>query len=70
MTYSVSILLRARQDVQQIFAWLAVRSEQGAQSWFESFESSFSLACGEGPVSGRQGLPRCGITRRFEEKLR
>jgi len=37
MTYSVSILLRARQDVQQIFDWLAARSEQGAQSWFESF---------------------------------
>ncbi len=42
MTYSVSILLRARQDVQQIFDWLAARSEQGAQSWFESFEISVS----------------------------
>jgi len=42
MTYSVSILLRARQDVQQIFDWLADRSEQGAQSWFESFERSVS----------------------------
>jgi len=42
MTYFVSILLRARQDVQQIFDWLAARSEQGAQSWFESFEESVS----------------------------
>ena len=42
MTYSVSILLRARQDVQQIFDWLAARSEQGAQIWFESFVISVS----------------------------
>ena len=32
MTYSVSILLRARQDVQQIFDWLAARSEQGGRA--------------------------------------
>jgi len=42
MTYSLSILLRARQDIQQIFDWQAARSELGAQSWFESFESSVS----------------------------
>lgn len=42
MTYSVAILQRARQDVQRIFDWLADRSEQGAQNWFESFERSVS----------------------------
>jgi len=53
MTYSVSILLRARQDVQQIFDWLADRSEQGAQSWFESFERSVSTPSARIPSSPR-----------------
>ncbi len=48
MTYSVSILRRARQDVQRIFDWLADRSAQGAESWFESFERSVS-ALSENP---------------------
>jgi len=43
-----SALLRARQDIQQNFDWLAARSEQGAQSWFESFEISVSAMTKDG----------------------
>ena len=38
MTFSVRILARARQDVQQIYDWIGARSVDGAEQWLERFE--------------------------------
>jgi toxin ParE1/3/4 len=37
MTYRVVILARARQDVEQIYDWIAQRSPDGAQRWLDRF---------------------------------
>lgn len=40
MTYTVVVLARARQDVQEIYDWIAERSAEGAERWFASFEEA------------------------------
>lgn len=34
MSFKVVLLARARQDVQQIYEWLAEQSPEGAARWF------------------------------------
>jgi hypothetical protein len=38
MTYRVVVLARARLDVAGIYDWIADRSPEGAQRWFDQFE--------------------------------
>ena len=40
MTYRVVILARARQDVDEIYDWIAKRSPDGAQRWLNGFEQA------------------------------
>lgn len=42
MNYSLHIGRRARRDLQQIYSWIAERSQSGAQRWFEAFERAAS----------------------------
>jgi hypothetical protein len=35
MTYAVTVLARARQDVWEIHDWIAARSPEGADRWLE-----------------------------------
>ena len=40
MSFKVVLLARARQDVQQIYEWLAEQSPDGAARWFNAFTSA------------------------------
>ena len=40
MTYSVTILARAQQDVWEIHDWIAARSPDGADRWLKHFEEA------------------------------
>ncbi len=40
MTYDLRILARAREDVQEIYDWIAERSPEGAQRWLDRFEEA------------------------------
>jgi plasmid stabilization system protein ParE len=43
MTYRVQILARARQDFDDIVAWIASRSPDGAARWVASFEAALAM---------------------------
>jgi plasmid stabilization system protein ParE len=40
MTYSVTVLARARQDVWEIHDWIAARSPDGAERWLDRFDKA------------------------------
>jgi plasmid stabilization system protein ParE len=40
MIYGIRILARAREDVQEIYDWIAERSPEGAQRWLDRFEEA------------------------------
>jgi plasmid stabilization system protein ParE len=40
MSYRVVVLARARLDVARIYDWIADRSTDGAQRWFDQFEKA------------------------------
>src|SRR5262249_24306767 len=40
MSYQVRMLARARQDFEDGFAWIAARSQKGAERWAASFEAA------------------------------
>ena len=40
MSYRVVVLARARLDVDMIYDWIADRSIEGAQRWWEQFEKA------------------------------
>jgi plasmid stabilization system protein ParE len=40
MSYRVVLLARARLDVARIYDWIADRSTEGAQRWFDQFEKA------------------------------
>jgi plasmid stabilization system protein ParE len=42
MTYRVTILRRAWQDVQAIETYIAARSKQGAKSWVKGFDNAIA----------------------------
>jgi plasmid stabilization system protein ParE len=43
MTYRVTILARARQDVREIFDWIAARSPDGAERWLDCFDEATEI---------------------------
>jgi plasmid stabilization system protein ParE len=42
MSYQVRVLARARQDVEDIVAWIAERSTTGAERWVSRFEEALA----------------------------
>ena len=42
MPLTVSVLRKARADVVEIYVWLAKRSEQGADRWYEAYLDAIS----------------------------
>ena len=40
MTYSVTVLARARQDVWEIHDWIPARSPDGADRWLDRFDNA------------------------------
>jgi plasmid stabilization system protein ParE len=50
MSYQVTLLPEARQELATIFNWLSQRSPQGAQSWFNRF-SEVLLTLEDAPLS-------------------
>ncbi|MGP0064456.1 MAG: type II toxin-antitoxin system RelE/ParE family toxin [Isosphaeraceae bacterium] len=43
MTYGVTVLARARKDIQSIHDWLAERSPSGAERWLDHFEEATEI---------------------------
>jgi plasmid stabilization system protein ParE len=40
MTYRVTILARAQQDVDETFDWIAARSHEGARRWLSALDEA------------------------------
>jgi plasmid stabilization system protein ParE len=40
MAYSITVLARARQDVWEIYDWIAARSPDGADRWIDRFQKA------------------------------
>jgi plasmid stabilization system protein ParE len=44
----VTVLRRARTDVESIYAWIRQRSPRGAEAWYSAFESAARKLAAEG----------------------
>lgn len=73
MSYEVIVVPRARQDAEDIMAWLWNRSPEGAAAWFSRYETAIKeLAeiadhchlCPEGETTGREIREQIFKTRR------
>jgi plasmid stabilization system protein ParE len=48
MSYQVELTRRAERDVDGILAWLAHRSSQGAEAWYERFNQVLEQLAADG----------------------
>ena len=65
MSYRVTILDRARQDFDQIVAWIFERSPQGADRWIARFEETLARL-EENPLAA----PIAGESKELREEVR